>query len=847
MHKFFSSALFALIAAFLGGVGDAAAQLTCGSAAGTRENENPHLSSCLGVQAADRFVVTAPNLFECSLCIEGIPCGTGVFSGLVEYSYNNENFCGTETQCNAVMGMRADGTTCPEPAAEYHQACYNHNFEMPIATAVFDTSATPPAGSCRAALPSDQNICMTIDPDPTIGVTPMQQPGHFTSVLDGACAPNLNCGARNEYTVLPETQSIGPSVGLCSTESSCRGSGFFPDGTSNECRLARNNEDCAGISQATPMFVEHELGNNCRARMAGDCPQGQILTSGVCEACDMPEVPNTERTACICPVMTHEEINGECIARCDDSEERLNGVCTARCTGNEERLNGVCTAPCAPDQRRNAGGTCEARCPNNQMYDADTGMCHGLTRDDCNNNQIFLGAGVCGACPRDQMPNEQKTACVCRNEAEERFADGECRSCPPNRVLNSQRTACVCPASTPEEINGACVARCATTQIRNTDGMCEDCPPGQFGRADNTCSANCGNNEMPGDDGNCVCADDLEPFGGECVTRCRMTEIRGADGICAECGMNQMPNAGGTACACAGEHRNIAVANEPLDCRLPCAPSQTRDDDTRECRLLEPEDCPNTQILTNGMCEGCGQNQVRGADNMCECADAFDNLGTETELNCVAECARGNERVGETCEPACARTERRNSDGMCVMQTQASSESDSSDGAVALAAVPVVLIGGYWLLGGFRYVDPAYDFSYSGENENFHYTGNAGFNLRHGGLRSYASAVQSNGESVGYRSGISYERDYLSLTYAAVEFDREYLYDLGASVKAEFGLWTISPAAAAELQYQTGEESWNSEASAGIKAAWSAHRWIVKAQSAFAGDNGHRLDVELKF
>lgn len=40
-------------------------------------------------------------------------------------------------------------------------------------------------------------------------------------------------------------------------------------------------------------------------------------------------------------------------------------------------------------------------------------------------------------------------------------------------------------------------------------------------------------------------------------------------------------------------------------------------------------------------------------------------------------------------------------------------------------------------------------------------------------------------------------------------------------MKSDFGFWTIAPATIAKFQYRAGEESWNSEISADINAAWT--------------------------
>lgn len=103
------------------------------------------------------------------------------------------------------------------------------------------------------------------------------------------------------------------------------------------------------------------------------------------------------------------------------------------------------------------------------------------------------------------------------------------------------------------------------------------------------------------------------------------------------------------------------------------------------------------------------------------------------------------------------------------------------------------------MLGGFDYIDPAYNLRYSGENGELDWQGNAGSNLRHGGLRSYTTAVQSNGKAVEYRSGMEFEANDFALAYSAAESQSEYNFAIGEKFAYNSGPWTMAPTTVASL------------------------------------------------
>lgn len=104
-----------------------------------------------------------------------------------------------------------------------------------------------------------------------------------------------------------------------------------------------------------------------------------------------------------------------------------------------------------------------------------------------------------------------------------------------------------------------------------------------------------------------------------------------------------------------------------------------------------------------------------------------------------------------------------------------------------------------------------------------------------------------SGYETSIMSGTSYDGELIDASYASIESKDELAYEIDVRSEAEFGLWKISPAASAEFNYRREDEDWNSESTAGLTAAWTSHRWNVRARSSFIGTGAHELDLELQF
>lgn len=625
----------------------------------------------------------------------------------------------------------------------------------------------------------------------------------------------------------------------------------------------------AGDCETHEEFVEREEGGGtCRDRVEGDCEMDEEFIDaqgggGICLVQDASGCSAHEE------FVERQEGGGTCRNRvagdCETHEEFVDaqgggGTCRDRvasdCADNYEfaaadESGGSCLQ--CPMGGTSTGGA-ECACPEGQT---EFGRGTDIVTDD------FCAVGI--SCTGG-TPSHSNSICIC-DEPSHRAFGNVCAaevSCTGGNV--SEDNICICTNTALQWFNGVCErpldeASCQG-ENQNFDAMNNRCMCAAGYESDG------GSNSL-----RCVaaCDADEERVNGECVTACGANEERrGASCVC-ESGYE---NVGGSLLAprcmavCDADEERISGS-----CIDQCAPNETRNPTTRVCECSGAFEqlegsciraCADGQIRVNGICirrVACVDGTVT-SENECQCSSGHENVRGACQPACgmneernpstgICRCEAGYEDLdsgAETdCQLECVAPEMRQADGSCAVPPPAATgDGGNDDAAIALVAVPAALLGGYALLGGLGYIDPAYDFNYSGENENLEWNATGGFNLQHGGLRSYASATQT-GEEISYASGISYEKDFFALTYDARESGSEYLYDFGASLKADFGLWVVAPTVAADLEYQRDEGEWNQNSAAGLAATWTAHRWNVKAQSNFTGAAQHALDLELKF
>lgn len=724
-----------------------------------------------------------------------------------------------------------------------------------------DFGGIPASGECR--LPGENGECRQIDPSMPIfdggaenncRAATLIDCGVHEIVSNGACA---ECPANeirgtagscescptNGVRALGATFCMCPAMGfvvidrMCEAEVTCNEPHQERDASTNRCACVEGYVD--RNPEPEELTCEEEV-----------CPANQIRGSDdSCEPCPMNEVRPAGEGVCRCPAETHYSGDGPCVLRrapnsCETNQFVNDMNSCQECPANEIRgSDGSCEA-CSPNEVREMGAS-SCSCPEATHYSGG-GSCVLITDpSSCAPNE-HVAENSCTECPENQV----------------RGNDGSCEVCPHNEMRVAGATSCSCP-DTHYSGGGSCVDFVT-------------CLEGQVRQANNTCAANCGNNEEI-QARVCECRNGFVRVGEACEEICPNTQIR-VNGL-GDC-VDRVSCAGGTVspaneCQCPEDHDN-----EEGTCLERCESNESRQGQNCVC---------NAGFERNGeSCVACREDQTSDMGGTCACesgridsgsmcvvldeilADIGRQLANISELlNRITQILGGNpsraelDGIIEEIDAAAGQTQnaevqanlqlvrseavrqREELPAPVDMSSSSSGGGGSSGGAAAaLVAVPVVLIGGYWLLGGFDYIDPTYNLTYQGENDNLTYQGNAGFELNHGDLRSYAQAIQSNG-SQAYQSGISYGNELYNLNYGAYEGASEYAYDLNARLHYKQGPWTISPTADAEFHY--ANEEWTSESSAGLSAVWTAHRWVVKARSAFAGEVQHGLDLEIRF
>lgn len=661
-------------------------------------------------------------------------------------------------------------------------------------------------------------------------------------------------------------------------QDACTEQMMIAEAGAEHCRFPRNGTECSTATRGALMFynpgatsggecVEScqsddldrevtDMNNNCRDRELRDCEDNQYLDPGDL-TCKNPTTGVHCRERKEAPRGNSDVLEGTtCLDGCN-GDRRPNPttlICQdpmqEQCAANLFADGSGCRVPQNPSECSVATGGgmvlyddalgCVENCPAEKIVDVSNNCVR------CDSGE-YLDAGHCRA-PTNAAECRAAEGATGR---EEYFVDRCVEECPTGEADSDN--VCVCRLGLYfDEITEICrlprngeecrALEGATGQEVHDGSACATaCPPDQIADENHNCAISCENGlYFDFAEGSC-----REPANG---TECRRaTGAFGGEvysnGACAErCLAGQSPN---------GDYDCRRPASSIDDCRdgdvFDSADSECRQPSTgQECRDAKNdtftgmdrsscvEECPPERPVLDAATYSC-----RVLANEVDCSPT--HIFVESRSSCVPKTVADCE-VGQTFTPAPAGE----AGGTCAVPPSSSSDG-SGDTASALVAVPFVLIGGYYLLGGGEHVDPTYNFRYSGENEALNYTGNAGFNLSHGGLRSYALAVQSSGNAVAYKSGISYGNEIFDLAYNAHESESDYAYDLGAQVKAEFGLWTIAPTAETNFQYQRETDEWNSDTAAGLSAVWTAHRWQVKAQSDFTGNIQHALDLELQF
>lgn len=758
---------------------------------------------------------------ECRLPVSNDECSQtygGLRPNFLIYDQSEEGNCRpprTDQECaEALPGQPfldpTEADNCRGISGGDHQACYDANFRTPISEDI--------SGGCRPAedTPEDANICRSIDPDTGREGSPSVDPGYFTRVLDGACSviPVLACStSAPSFDITPEIATNGQEVGICISAEDCRVRNGFST-TENTCRLPRSHSECFRVNMDRPLYDPDEE-SRCRATGSSDCTANQIFNRGECRDCASSEEP----------------FNNACVPVCRDDQARnvRNGMCECP-TDDLEEISGACIPRCTEGEFRNAEGVCECRQTHELFPDDSSGEC--LIR--CTLPEIRLDRNTCGCANPDEEVFDKFGTLVCEAPI----------ACTGGRIRSNANT-CV-------------IASCLVGQARTADGGCA-CPAGQavfdeqrceIRRDQNFCGLNRAYNASTNECDPRVA--DQCPADHEFVSA--GSGIPG--GVCRECAGGRVSE-NGAECACPDNLPLVVngVCELPFDPGL-CAENAIVNPDTNRC-----EDCPLDQIREDDGTCGCPENleqhgdmclapcvapEVRKNDGECGCPGVNQEL-VENECVCRDGYQDHDGRDPKICVYRCDPSEVWQ-DGICVALASQPAQATKNVGMpAALAAAPaIILIGVYGLAGASQYIDPVYDLTYRGENRNISYRGNAGFNLSHGSLNSYVQAVQTNGDFA-YESGVSYEAKYWKLGYDSVESEEEYLYDLGAQINAEYGLWTISPNVETQIQYRRDDAEWTSDSSAGLSALWSAHSWKVRARSDFADGFEHALDLEFRF
>lgn len=793
---------------------------------------------------------------------------------------NNTDFC--HDWFGGEYNISTRECECPDThlvRSETHARCAPReaiDCALLAATHEFQPAAGGAAGgTCEIRTPRDCDVNEYFNPDdggvggictPTVAGN-CDTNDHFTPATSGpggTCAPRTarNCADNYEFqgAAAPAMGGVclicpmgGTSTG--GAECACpegqeEFEGSFAERLDDFCAA---REPCAGgtVSEnnecVCPTNAPLNIEGTCEAATDPDteCERNEVVNSETnrCEICGTHEIRGAEG-ACVCAA-NHEDLDTSaalnCVPVCGPNEDRIDGDCV--CPNTHFGEPGACVdrTECADTHEYNfETNECEPRtaadCTSDEHFEADAsagGLCIARSAANCEENEVFepiISGGGGGICryryPDDCQPNEHFRL----------DSSGRGGTCPLRNSGNCSIYHDFVPDS---QGGGICEPRAASECGLNerftpgpggVGGTCDllvasDCAVGErFDEAaGGICilriASDCGDNEVftsiPGGTGGiCVArtanvCDDTEVFesdasgaGGSCVpntaSNCGPNEefrpASGEGGICVSC-VGGMISSEGAACEC-------PVGEETFD---------------GACRPVVAEDCaPKDRFVRFAGGGSC----VPRVASECENGQVFEPIGAS----------------GGTCAPAPAPA------------SSGGGGSDDGDKAAALLAVPVLLIGYVGLIQGSDYVESSYNFSYSGENESIDWGSSGGFSANYDGLRSYFTADQSNGDAVKYQSGISFERDNFALTYDAAESQSDYDYDLGARLNYEHGLWTIAPTVAAEFQYRTGEEAWDSDASMGVSAVWTAHRWLVSARSAFSGgDGGHKVDLEFHF
>lgn len=325
-----------------------------------------------------------------------------------------------------------------------------------------------------------------------------------------------------------------------------------------------------------------------------------------------------------------------------------------------------------------------------------------------------------------------------------------------------------------------------------------------------------------------------------------------------------------------------------------CAPGLISEGNHGRCRLLTEADCEANEHFTPTPGNEGGICAPRTSTN-CEEYYHFmptpgDREGGTCEPRTADDCTTGESfrpaplgiggiSIGGTCEPICGEyqiftptsasildftCEPRTADDCTASQTFMPAESSTggtceprttsssgggdgggsgNGGAIALIAVPAVLIGGYFLLAP-DFIDHNYEFSYSGINDNFQWSSSGTTSIMHDKISAHIAAVQSH-NGLSYTTAAAYRTDPFQITYYATEHANDYNYEFAANAYAELGPWNFSPTAAAELQYETDTNEWTSQHSLGFTVAWHAYLWDINANSNFAFGS-RSLSIEMR-
>lgn len=757
-----------------------------------------------GVSCSEGFSLSDTTESNCGQCVA--EC-TG--SGHVTYSLSNgDRFCGPASQCELIGGIRTGNLNCAGECTDpSHQKFNGPSAEMG------DDFCAMPAECADTHTPNDSNVCAPRAAENCEDTVEIFAPDA------GGTGGRCECAADHE----PQEDAGGRCM-------ACTG-GMVSPGGSEACACPSGMLDIDGTCEV--------------ATDISTCTDTQFINprTNRCDDCGTNEVPGDERTACVCAerhvnILDESEEGMDCRRECNSNQVRDDTDFSCRFPSDASECALLTLNPAEPIYDENEHDNCRVAadiddCADGEIF--DSGCSAPATGPECRRAKNRAYEGIDGSncvteCPSGRPPD---SSFVCRELTLDDCLDGQ--------VLD--RLRCANP-DTGRECEGA----------KNTD---------YIGIDGSSCVTECPQTRPF-----------LDPTSLSCRVALSIDDCDDGEAFDSVCGQ---PNTGHECRNAKNEDTYIGI--DRTDCVAECPPERPiLDQASFVCRIPAGiDDCANGEVFVSTCGRPSTGHECRDAKN----EDTFIGIDGST---CVAECpperpfldaasltcrmARdindclsthkfvdGGNSLGGTCEPRtendCAATGQifaaaPDGEGGTCSRPPAPIESEGVS-PVFLISAPMVLIGGYAMFGGLGYIDPVYDFNYSGKNGKVEWHATGGFNLRHGGLHSYVSAIRGQGNSISYVSGASYGTERFSLTYDATESDTEYLYDLGASVKTEFGLWTIAPTAASEFRYQREENAWKHESTAGVAAVWTAHRWKVSAHSDFAGAAQHALELKLRF